>query len=276
METINAAANPAQAQQMINKVMNMVNDDDPTDNPTTEDVPEVAPPLDTVVSLPGGYLDFAGEVSYEAEVRELTGRDEEALSRLSETDKLLQEVLTRGTVRVGDQPVSKEILNNMLSGDRDYMLLHIFIATFGPTLEVGTYCASCDKRVEVELDLNRDVPIRKLDSPFDRVFTMETRRGEVRVELPTGHTQNLMIAAAEKNLAELSTLLLSNTVTQIKGTPVISPSQVLDLSIRDRRKLSEEIIKRNPGPLMQQTNTQCPNCETTLEVPLSLAGLFRF
>lgn len=276
METINAAANPAQAQQMINKVMSMVNDDHPTETPEIEEVPDIAPPQDTVVSLPGGYIDFAGEVSYEAEVRELNGRDEESLSRLSDTDKMLQEVLVRGTVRVGTKQTSEEILNNMLAGDRDYLLLNIFVATFGPTLEVGTFCVECDKRVEAEVNLKQDVPVQKLESPFDRVFTLETSRGEVKVELPTGHTQKQMIAAADKNIAELSTLLLSNTVIQIKGTAVINPSQVLDLSIRDRRKISEEIINRNPGPRMQQTTTKCPQCDSTLEVPLSLAGLFRF
>lgn len=276
MATINAAANPAQAQQMITEVMSMVNDDVMADQVTTDEVPDIAPPLDTVVSLPGGYLDFAGEVSYEAEVRELTGRDEEALSRVAATDRLLQDVLARGVVRVGNEPVSENILNNMLAGDRDYLLLNVFMATFGPTLEVGVYCVECDKRVDAEIDLRRDVPVRKLESPFDRVFTLETGRGEVKVELPTGHTQKQMIAAADKNIAELSTLLLSNTVTQVKGTAVISPAQVLDLPIRDRRKISDEIIKRNPGPRMQDTATHCPDCNTTLEVPLSLAGLFRF
>lgn len=273
MPQIDAAANPAQAQQMINDVMNMVND---TPETTPEQVaPEVIPPLDTVVTLPGGFITFAGEVITQAEVRELTGRDEEVLARTDSQEKLFQEVLTRGTVRVGNEPPSEEVLNNMLSGDRDTLLLNVFIATFGSDLEVTPYCNSCGDRVEATIDLRTDVPIRKLDSAYDRTFTVTLSKGEAKVELPTGHTQRLMMSAMDRNFAELSTILLANTVMEIRGVTVIDASQVLDLTIRDRRKISEQIIAKTPGPQLQDVTCACPRCNSTLEVPLSLAGLFR-
>lgn len=275
MTTIDAAANPAQAQQMINEVMNMVQSKPEAPEEPIE-VPDVTPPLPPVVTLPGGYVTFAGEVTYEAEVRELNGRDEEALSRIAAPERLLQDVLMRGTVRVGGEPVSEEILNNLLAGDRDYLLLRVFMATFGPTLEIAPYCPTCGDRKQVELNLDKDVPVRRLSSPADRVFTVRISKGTVKVELPTGHTQKEMIASADKNVAELSTLLLSNTVTEVNGATVISAAQVLDLPIRDRRKISEEILARNPGPLLAETTCKCPKCDSTLEVPLSLAALFRF
>jgi len=275
MTVIDAGSNPAQAQDMINSVMNMVNSGTPDVNAQESAPVDVVDPPETVVTLPGGYLTFSGEVITEAEVRELTGRDEEALARTTSQETLVQTVLTRGTLRVGSEKASEEILNNLLSGDRDYLLLKIFVATFGETLTVSPFCKTCNDRPEVEINLNKDVPVKTLASPKDRYFRVPIARGEVKAELPTGHTQRLLMAEVERSFAELSTVLLANTVTEVRGTAVIDPAQVLDLSIRDRRKISEQILSRSPGPLMQDTTCKCPRCDSTLEVPLSLANLFR-
>ena len=274
METIDAASNPKLAQQMINNIME-------TASSVPEDEVEEQPELslteadDTVINLPGGYLKFSGEVITEAEVRELTGRDEEVISRATTVEKTLSEVLTRGTVRVGTEKTTEDMLDSLLSGDRDFLLLKIFKATFGPSLSASPYCDSCGKQVDVEVDLDRDVPVRKLSKPSDRRFTVDISKGQVLCDLPSGNTQREMMSAAGKNIAELSTILLKNTLVEIRGVTVISPNQVLDLSIRDRRKIGEEILNRVPGPLLQQTATPCPNCGTKLEVPLAMANLFR-
>ena len=274
METIDAASNPKFAQQMLNDIME-------TANTVPEDVIEEQPELslteadDTVVNLPGGYLTFSGEVITEAEIRELTGRDEEVISRATTVEKTLSEVLARGTVRVGTEKATESTLDSLLSGDRDFLLLKIFKATFGPTVSASPYCSPCEESVDVEVDLDRDVPVRKLSSPSDRRFTVDISRGQVLCDLPSGQTQREMMSATGKNIAELSTILLKNTIVEIRGTTVVNPNQVLDLSIRDRRKIGEEILSRVPGPLLQQTSTPCPQCGTKLEVPLAMANLFR-
>jgi len=274
MKTINAESNPAQAQQMLSDVMSIVNE---TSQEIQEEVElEIKDSLDPIVTLPGGYVKFSGEVVTSVEVRELNGRDEEALAKTTSTEKLVNEVLIRGTVSIGSEKATEEILNNLLSGDRDYLMLKIFQATFGPTLEVSPYCSTCAEAVTAEINLETGVPVRKLDSPHDRKFSVAISRGEAKCELPTGHTQRLLIGAAGKSVSELSTILLSNTVTQVRGVDVIAPSQVLELSIRDRRKLGDEILSRVPGPQFQDTTCTCPGCGGTLEVPLSIANLFRF
>jgi len=275
METIDASSNPKEAQKMINDIMGMVSE---SAEPLVDDSPvaDITEPDDTSVDLPGGYLTFSGEVVTSAEIRELTGRDEEVISRATTVEKTLSEVLTRGTVRIGSEKSSEELLDSLLSGDRDYLLLKIFKATFGPTVTASVYCYSCSENVEVEVNIDKDVPVKKLKSPSDRRFLVEITDGEVLCELPTGHTQREMMTAAGKNIAELSTILLKNTVVEIRGTTVISPSQVLDLSIRDRRKIGEEILQKVPGPELQNVKVPCPDCDTQLEVPLALANLFRF
>jgi hypothetical protein len=271
MNQIDAADNPALAEQMINSIMAEAEKPvfDADSVTVTLDAPD-----DLVFDLPNGYLTFQGDIVQEVEVRELTGRDEEALARLKSSEKILQEILRRGVVRVGNEKPTDEILDALLSGDRDYLLMRIFAATFGREITARPYCPQCKTIHEEELDLLNAVPMRYLDSQSDRRFTLKVSKGEVLVDLPTGSVQRKMVSALDKNTAELSSILLENTVSQINGTPVISPSQILDLPIRDRRTISEQIIERNPGPQLQDIKVTC-ECGTELEVPLSLAALFQ-
>jgi hypothetical protein len=133
--SLNAAENPALANQLVQKM-------------SQETAPEkelawVTPPSETAVTLPGGFLTPLGEVTREAEVRELNGRDEEAISKSNTLGKVLHTILSRGVVSVGDQPASEDILDQMFAGDRDALLLGIYKATFGPTADLTAFCSGC-------------------------------------------------------------------------------------------------------------------------------------
>lgn len=271
MQTLNAADNPALANSLIQDI---INNTEQEVLETTE--PDIEAPSELVVDLPGGHVTTVGEIINEAEVRELTGRDEEAAAKANSIAKTFSTVIQRGVVRIGSEQATQALLDSLLAGDRDYLMLHIYAATFGNTLEAHPYCGTCDDRVDVTINLLKDVPVKRLESAYDRNFTVECSAGTVEVSLPTGQAQLAMLSAADKNFSELSTILLSETVTKIGRMPVMGPAQILDLTIRDRRKISEEIIARNPGPQFQDTTVTCPMCASTLEVPLSLAALFQF
>lgn len=265
-----AADNPDLANDIIAQVLAEPNEPE-------EEAPsvEVLTPPDLLLTLPGGYISPIGELSTEVEIRELVGRDEEAISKVKTVGAAMTTILKRGIVKVGGEATNDTVLDNMLAGDRDYVLLHIFAATFGSTITSDQTC-SCGAELSITVDVTQDVEVKKLDDPSDRHFTVELSRGSAVVELPTGHTQKALFAAGDKTFSELSTLLLANTVTEINGMPVLGPQQVLDLPVRDRRKIAEEIAKRNPGPRLQDIKKSCPDCGETLEVPVSLASLFQF
>lgn len=242
-----------------------------------EDTLVITPPTDNEFDLPGGYMSPIGEVALDAEVRELTGRDEEAISKVTTLVKGLNTVLSRGLIRVGEQTkIDDTLLNNMLAGDRDYVLLRIYVATFGAEVDVERYCDTCLTVVPLKVDLLKDVTVKRLDNPADRRFTVATSVGEVMVDLPTGYTQKELMAAENKTMAELSTLLLENTVMQVDGRPVVGKSVILDLSIRDRRKINEAIAEHTMGPQMQDVKAECKVCGSAVGVPLSIAALFQF
>lgn len=271
MPTLNAATNPELANQIIKSVM-----ESPSPSPDVEvEAPDIHIPNDRVTDLPGGHITGTGGIVTEVEVRELNGRDEEMIAKSSSPAKTLQTVLERGVVRVGEERATPALLDLLLSGDRDWLLINIFAATFGRDLDLTPYCPSCTTRVETSVDL-LTVDVRRLESAYDRNFTVDCSRGTVEATLPTGKTQRSMLAAQERSGAELSTLLLADCVMSINGTPLYSPGQVLDMPIRDRRKISEEIMTRIPGPRLQDMKVTCPQCSVELEVPLSTVSLFQF
>ena len=267
METANAAV----TNDMIAQVMSMV-EEEPV---AVAEKPVIVMPPVLTFDLPGGYTSPAGEIAWTAEVRELNGRDEEQIAKTTTLIKALNVVLSRGLTKVGDFPVDDMLLNNMLAGDRDYVLMRIYAATFGEDVTTTRFCPDCQRNTEVSLNLLKDVKVRELDDPSDRRFTVQCSVGPVVVDLPTGHTQKLLMASIDKSVAELSTILLENTVTSINGNQTLGRSSVLELSIRDRRLINEVIAERSPGPQMQDASAACSQCGAVVEVPLSVAALFQ-
>ena len=233
------------------------------------------PAQDRTMVLPGGLITPSGETITEIEVRELNGRDEEAISKCRTIGKALNLIVERGVAKVGGRTPTEMDFNSMLAGDRDAALLQIYSVTFGSEVQASRVCVSCSETVELTIDLDTDIPMRRLENPEDRYFTVTTTRGEARVELPTGVTQKALYENTDKSMAELSTLLLANTVTQIGNAQVFGPKQVQDLSIRDRRTIADEISKRSPGPQVQSIRKECPACGAEMEVAISVAALFQ-
>ena len=266
-KTISAAANPALANDLITKAL--------ADTPKPEQEVKLIPPSETVVTLPGGFISDTGEVITEAEVRELTGADEEAIAKASSVGRALMLILQRGTVRIGEQKADERILDRLLSGDRDTLLLAIFKATFGRTAEIAVNFDGEIKMVEVDLDI--DIKTKSLKDPIaDRVFEVKGKKDTFTVQLPTGVAQKEIITNSDKSAAELTTLMLENTVVQINGAPVLTKQQVRNLGLVDRRKIVDEINTRIPGPQFDNITVTDPDTGREVQVPINFGTLFRF
>ena len=233
-------------------------------------------PSNTEVTLPGGYITPGGVLHKYAEVRELNGADEEAISRSGSLGKSLSIILQRGVVSIGGEPVAKDTLDNMLSADRDALLLAIRRMTFGDLVEYRAFCTGCGQENITDIDLVNDIPVTELDNPIeDRQWTVETKSGPVVLGLPTGLTQKKLIETTDKTTAELSTILLAGCVLTINGQTALGNSSVLKLGMADREKLVAEIVEHNPGPRLGEVKKNCEACGEAIETPLSLVALFR-
>jgi hypothetical protein len=266
---ISSSTNPAMANDLLNKALN---ETAPTEAPRTE----VVVPSDGSVALPGGHVTFDGEVITKAEVRELTGKDEEAIARVGGGGRALNTILTRGVVKIGDEPATEKLLDTLLAGDRDALLLGVYRATWGDEATIGGWCDGCKEVKDVSVSLSSDITFKTLADPLEqRDFTVEGKKHVYEVTLPTGVTQRELRENPDRNFAENITNLLEGTVTRIDGKNVFAKSQVRDLGIADRNLIVEEISKRAPGPKFEDIVVTCPDCESEVKAPISLGSLFR-
>ena len=266
---INAADNPAMANDLINQALAS---DTQTQEPTI-----LNPSSDTLVDLPGGYIKANGEVIKTAEVRELNGRDEEAIAKAGTLGKAFNLILSRAVVKIGEMTATEEMLDELLAGDRDALMLGIYRATFGPVTELVGYSESSSELKTIEVNIDEDIKVKVMADPLnDRAFKVLGRNHTYLVTLPTGKTQKELAQFADKTGPELTTILLENTVLEIDDKPVISKIQVQSIGMGDRRKISEEMAKRAPGPQFDDIRINDPEGDGEVVVPLNLGTLFRF
>jgi hypothetical protein len=268
-KTINAASNPGLANKLVKEAI--------SEKPQEQEPVKIKAPLDVVVDLPGGYISPDGEVYRTAQVKELNGRDEEEIVRANNLSKAMLIALRRGTVSIGGIKATEDILDKILTADREVIMLGIYRATFGDTAEVPSFCSGCSDTKIVSVDLEKDVPIVTLTDPLeDRRFKVQGRKSEYTVILPEGKVQRELTSNSEKNTSELDTLLLEYCVLEIDGKNVLGKSQIQNIGLADRRSLLKEIISRNPGPNFDDITTTCPDCGGKVVVPINLGTLFRF
>jgi hypothetical protein len=238
---------------------------------------EITYPSDSMVFLPGGYITATGEVIKTAEVRELTGKDEEYMGKSPTLSKAFNGLLERAVVSIGDMPVTSEMIDQLLVGDRDALLLGIYKVTFGSEAELEGFCNGCSEYKPVQIDIDEDIEVTTLANPIDdRKFTVKGKKHSYLISLPDGTTQKHLVNNSDKTVAELTTLLLEQTVLEIDETPVLSKLQAQSINLADRRKIGEELAKRAPGPKFNNIEVDCPDCEGKVVVPINIGALFRF
>jgi len=233
---------------------------------------EAALPPDPHVVLPGGFLDPIEGLITTAEVRELTGADEEAISKLNDIGKSLLLILDRAVTKLGSIEPEDGMLDQMLAGDRETLLLKVRMMTFGSDVSFPGPCPSCGEKQTWDVDLVSDVPIRKLKG--DSTFSMKCKIGEVVVSLPTGNTQKEIVNSVNKTSAEIDTIVLKSCIRSINGAPVLGLETVRSLSIKDRRDILNAITNREPGPQLGDVKKACIACGVEVPLPLTLAELF--
>lgn len=232
-------------------------------------------PTDLVVELPGGFISQEGSLINTVKVRELTGVDEEAIARSENEARAIQTILQKGIESIDGKKPTQNDLDSLLAGDRDTILLGIRKATFGREITYSVICQSCSESQEVVINLDSDVPVKKLKNPFERTWTVNIKAGQAELALPNGLVQKkLSLATKDKTIAELNTMLLAGCVLSINGIPSTSES-VLNLGMADRETIAMELIEKNPGPRLLEVTKACKACGKDILVPLSLAALFR-
>jgi hypothetical protein len=249
--------------------------------------PEITLPAGGNFSLPGGYVlggDYAS-VRYDADVRELTGADEEALTkaRSGGLGKYIATLLSAGTVSVGGEQASTTLLSNLLLGDRDMLLMEIRRATYGDEIVWDRYsCPFCGDEFRLSVTLD-EIPVRRLEDPAARIFEVALRKNrKAFVRLPVGSDQEALLAVADRTSdSEQNTLLLSRvliSVVEADGSENAvsgNPEFARSLGIADRQTILDTIEKKQPGPQYNDVKFLHDSCGKEVPLFISAGDLFQ-
>lgn len=247
----------------------------------------ISGPPDGSVQLFAGYVDQDGNRWVDAEVRELRGRDEEAMARALATGDLtryIDAIVRAGTVRVGEIEDPKELqkaLDSLLVGDRDMLVLQTRRLAYGDELRLDVKCPFCEATFEVNYLFGSDIPLKQFTATEDRsqrLFDIELPSGgAAEIRLTDGKAQKLIFTTenSKKTDAEINTLLLTELLLSYNGKPVRGVGPVLDMAVKDRAHLLEWLMDNQPGPQYQDVKQECPDCLREFPLVVSLRDMFR-
>lgn len=246
-------------------------------------VPQVSAPFNPVVKLIRGLVQSTedGEVWHDtAEVRELTGADEERLAAISGKkdttySDYMTEILTLAVTRIGDIEVQgrKAVIDKLMLADRDVLYLAIVKATYGLTREFVVTCPSCGEKNEITINLDEDFSYVEPDFDVRKGLEVEVSFGTVKLRLPSGEDTNAVKKVID-NEAALNTLMISRCVVWPEGEEPTNKEQwARNLNVRDRRKITQVLLEAEVGPQMGEVDTQCAYCEATLPLMLDWVSL---
>ena len=161
------------------------------------------------------------------------------------------------------QPV--EEIARLTIGQRDFALLNLRAALFGPEMAGLTACPACKEEVEVRVNADElaSVPWNEGGEPF-----MVVRDGyEASFRLPTSRDLAALPADAEPRSNRQR--LLESCLLGVRRAGVEIPSQQLTetliLSITDRMAEADPLADI-------QLRAQCPKCHHRWEVPLDIVS----
>src|SRR5215212_5561389 len=172
---------------------------------------------DGVCNLPGGLVLDDGRRLGRAELRPLTGREEEWVTLHADTPaaQMTTKILSDCFVRLEDLPLNKEIARKLLVGDRDFLMLQLRRMTLGDRFAAVFSCPACKLAMDVEF-LAQDILIEPRPQNTT-TYTWHSEDRTIRFRLPNGADQE---AVAELAIDEAVEVLLARCVMDHGSTPL--------------------------------------------------------
>ena len=230
-----------------------------------------------VFELLAGYKDEDGVTHREFTLREITGKDEEAIHKSdtkSNGSKIVSVLLSRCVTSIGTlTPKSlgrskwEELIRSLFTGDQDYMLIQLRKLSIGDEIEVNHVCPNKDCKAK----LNTVISVDELEIvPFsgERVIEFELPRGYKdkkgvlhktgTMRLPTGLDREVLTPLAKSNLAKAETVMLTRLCKFDDGA-YVDEDVMGSLSIRDREYL-QKLLQEHYFGVKLETEITCDSC----------------
>jgi hypothetical protein len=247
-----------------------------------ERIPEIASPESNHVRLMRGLIDpVSGDWQMDAEVRELTGSDEEYLARIESKQNVtyaeyMSALLRRATVSVGNIKIADNptVLDNLIIGDRDALFLGIIKCTYGPERTFSTRCTHCEQKNDVTINIDEDFAYEKSSVDLHKPIPVTLKNGKViNLRLPTG-ADSAYVASTATNPANQTTLMIARCTVWGEGEKPLNVEEwARDLNVVDRNKLVKTLTDIVVGPQMGEVNVHCAHCQEPIKIMIDWISL---
>lgn len=227
-----------------------------------------------------GYTDVNGVTHTTFTLREMTGRDEEAVNRGDIKGNLCRAIstlLARTCTSIGSlTPKSvggykewEKIIKNLYVGDQDYMMVKLRQMSFGDEIEVTHQCPNpeCRRKLTTTLSIE-ELPIvpfsgiKKIQFELPRGY--KDKKGVIHKEgvmrHSTGLDREILVPISRSNIAKAETSMLVRLCSFNDGYP-IDEDVMASLVMKDREYL-RSLLKDNLFGVQTEINISCPDCGT--------------
>jgi hypothetical protein len=254
---------------------------------SADPAPEMPVPPDPHVTLLRGIRQVTDEIDVWhdiAEVRELTGEDEEYLAATAgkakdgmSFTKYMGTLLQRGVLKIGDLDVQKHpsVIDKLIMADREVLFLAMVKATYGPTRKLRVICGQCGADNTVEIELDEDFKVTEPTFDVRKDMVVQTSKGQVRLRLPNGEDMEAVQSNDKLTDAQVNTLMLARcSVWDPEDAPLDKEAWARKLNVSDRKLLVSRMLEAsNFGPNLEGVETQCAECGENMAISLDWVSL---
>lgn len=226
-----------------------------------------------VFEMLAGYEDENGTIHKTFTLREMTGRDEEAINKAdikANASKLISTLLSRCVTSIGtlkpDMGKFKwdNVIKNLLVGDQDFMMLQLRAISLGEDISFENICPNCKTKLKTVMRFD-ELPIipfkGKRILSFELPSGYKDKRGkhtEGKIRTANGFDREVLIPVARINTSKADTLMLTRLCSFDDGTNV-DDDVMASLTVKDRKYL-QELMKENLFGIDFETEITCDNC----------------
>lgn len=249
---------------------------------TAGPVPLLGAAPDVLMMLPRGLF-HAGTWQRSVVTRELTGADEEALSKVPDQLAFYSTVIALGVESIGELSFDglslsdrKQYLNQLLLGERDMLFIKVTQTSFGNEKELSFTCGQCETPQTVTILLDQDFPPKQVENVDTLTHSYTTTQNDVLEYRPAvGADQEEALSRKGASLAEQNTTMLSRCITKRNGNMIVDPVKYArNLGIRDRQSILHALIELQP--IIDLTlKTECAACGGDQSLGLGWGDIFR-
>jgi hypothetical protein len=213
------------------------------------------------VDLPGGVVTSDGRPQRAAELRPLSGFEEDWLAANIGVPSApaVTRLLSACLLRIGDQAATPELVRNLLVGDRDFLMLHVRRLTLGERFAAVLGCPECGAKMDVDFN-TADVPVEpRPQESADYALDLGGRR--VRFRLPNGGDQEAVVG---DGLEEAVATLLDRCVIDDGGRSLSPAERTEVIDAQDRLAPQLEL----------ELEPTCPECGHAFLAPFDTTAFF--